>query len=183
MHKLSIQRGDLWVEHSHPPEYQTQITSGGTERLVAGVPAGDSIVIKRLTAELPAPFFLLYVLHTTRGEGEPGRYQSPEIDHAGLDRFLSSYGPLLSGDSRHDFWVYSPDIKATLVWDRHNLLYAYGPIDEFVQALRALGFNEGNPNVSFGHLHHYRQEFDADAKSLLAALPWVYSPLRPEDEQ
>lgn len=183
MHKLAIQRGDLWVEYSHPPEYRMEITSSGSDRIVAGVPAGDSVVIKRLTAELPAPFFLLYILHTPRGEGEPGRYQSQEIDHAGLDKFLSSYGAFLSGDARHDLWIYSPDIEATIVWDRHNLLYAYGPVDEFIQALRAMGFREGNPNVSFDHIHYYREEFDSDAKSLLSALPWAYSPLRPEDEQ
>jgi len=183
MYKLSFQRGDAWVEHSHPPEYREETLSGGTVRIVAGVPAGDSTVIRTLAAELPAPFFLLYVLHTPRGEGEPGRYQSPEMDHAQLDSFLAEYGALLSGDSRHDFWIYAPDVPATIVWDRHNLLYAYGPLDDFTRALRALGFREGDPNVAFDHIHHYRKEFDVAAASLLSALAWVHSPLRSQDEQ
>jgi hypothetical protein len=183
MYKLGHMRGDAWVEHSHPPEYKLVSLPSGTERIVAGIPAGDPVVIRYLAAALSEPFYLLYVLHTPRGAGEPGRYQSPELDRAALDRILRRYAGYLSKDARHDLWIAKPDGSATLVWDRHNLLYAYGPLDDFVAVLRALGFTPGDPNARFEHIHHYRQEFDADAEALLAEFDWTCSPLRPSDEQ
>ena len=183
MFKLSFLRGDATVEHSHPPTFKTAVTSSGTRRLVVGVPAGDRAVIQTLARELPEPLYLLYILHTPRGEGEAGRYQSPELNAAELSDFIALFGAFLSGDGRHDFWIYSRESDTTLVWDRHNMLYAYGPLEAFTQALRALGFHEGDPQIPFPHLHHYRKEFDADAAALLSHWNWVYSPLRPEDEQ
>jgi hypothetical protein len=33
------------------------------------------------------------------------------------------------------------------------------------------------------HTHYYRAEFDEDARRLIDALDWHFTPLRPEDEQ
>lgn len=183
MYKLSHLKGDIWVEHSYPPIFQLELTNGKPRRLRIGVPVGDPIVIRRLVSKISAPFLLLYILHTPRGEGESGRYQSSDLDYAELDAFLTRYGKFLSGDARHDLWIHSPDSNATVVWDRHNMAFAYGPLEQFTQELRSLGFQEGVPEVPAPHQHHYRQEFDTDAGSILSALNWMRTPLRPEDEQ
>ena len=62
-------------------------------------------------------------------------------------------------------------------------MFASGPIACFEQRLKAIGFNNGNPTTDFPHQHHYRQEYDADARALLQELDWNYSELRAEDEQ
>ena len=129
------------------------------------------------------PYLLLYILHTPRGEGEPGRYQSAELSATDLQALMARFGAYLSSDARFDLWAYSPSEDATVVWDRHNELYAYGPLARFSEELRALGFFSGSISTPAPHQHHYRQELDAPASELLAALEWSHSPLRPEDEQ
>jgi hypothetical protein len=96
---------------------------------------------------------------------------------------MAQFGAYLSSDARFDLWAYSPTERATVVWDRHNQLFAYGPLEKFTTQLKALGFYGGKADVPVPHQHHYRQEFDVQAAQLLAAVAWSYSPLRPEDEQ
>lgn len=182
MNKLSHEVAGAWVLHSYPPMFAIAST-GSTERMEVGVPGGDATVLKKLLECLSGPFFVLYVLHTPRGEGEPGRYQSPPLEAARLADFIDRHAAYLAGDARHDFWVHSPDDNATLVWDRHNMMFTYGPLDCFKAKLTALGFDEGVLPVLGTHQHHYRAEFDAIAGSILSALEWRLSPLRPEDVQ
>ena len=181
--KLSYQQSDEWVAHSHPATFRTEVTSAGSTRVVAGVPAGDPLTFQRLAESLEAPFMLLYVLHTPRGEGEAGRYQSPSLSLGEAQAFLEQHAAFLSGDARFDLWIHSPGENATVIWDRHNLIHAYGPTGRYVSTLKALGFEEGSPNLAFAHMHHYRQEFDNEAAAVLQAFAWRHSPLQAEDEQ
>lgn len=183
MHKLDWQPAEEWVPHSYPPIFTTETTSAQTPRFVAGVPGGDASVLLKLVERLTPPFFVLYVLHTPRGEGDPGRYQSPQLELGALQSFISRFAAFFAGDARFDLWIHSPSSKGTIVWDRHNLIYGYGPVERFSRALSSLGFSEGRPTVPGPHIHHYRQELDGDAKALLSAYSWQYSPLHPEDEQ
>lgn len=182
MHKLSYALADSWAPFSHRPVYSMS-SADSSARLVAGVPAGDSLPFATLVASLAPPYLLLYVLHTPRGEGAEGRYQSPAISLQEFQDFMGRFGAFLSADARFDIWAYSMEDKATIVWDRHNQIFAYGPIGQYVERLNALGFAAGDPSIPFPHRHHYRQEFDEDAKALLGSLPWSHSMLRPEDEQ
>lgn len=125
----------------------------------------------------------MYVLHTPRGEGEPGRYQSAEIGVEGFRAFMSRFGSYLAADARFDLWLHSPSENATLVWDRHNQLFAYGPLGRFATELLALGFAEGELPPLGAHQHHYRSECDAKATELLSFTAWQRTALRREDEQ
>jgi len=182
MHKLSHLVDAEWQEHSFPPLYELSF-AGDTQRLVAGAPGGQCEPFERLALCLKAPYYLLYVLHTPRGEGEPGRYQSAEIGAEEFRAFMSKFGSYLAADARFDLWLHSPSENATLVWDRHNQLFAYGPLVRFAAELRALGFAEGNLPPLNAHQHHYRSECDVIASELLAFTNWQRSALRPEDEQ
>jgi hypothetical protein len=182
MKKLSHFVEAEWREHSFPPLYASDVVRE-TPRLVAGIPSGRPEVFERLASCLAPPYFLLYVLHTPRGEGEPGRYQSTEISAGKFRSFMARFGTYLSNDARFDIWLHSPSENATLVWDRHNQLFAYGPLDRLAVELRALGFIEGRCEVPAPHQHHYRAEHDTDAAELLSWSSWRHSPLRPEDEQ
>jgi len=168
------------IPFSQPAVYTLKAKGNG---LIAGVPGGDVTIVRSLAALLQPPFHLLYVLHTTRGEAEPGRYQSPELERRQIEQFFDNFTDYLRSDSRFDIWVYAPRDQATLVWDRHDLLHAYGPVHEYERALLGLGFAPGKLSIDFSHIHHYRREYDSDAARLIAAFDWIYSPLRPEDEQ
>lgn len=181
--KLSTREDGVWVTHSPPATFRTEVMRGGGTRLVTAVPAGDAATFQSLAGSLEAPCMLLYVLHTPRGEGSAGRYQSPPLSSSELASFLTRYAAFLTDDARFDLWVHSPSEQATVVWDRHNLIYAYGPIERFVSTLTMRGFVEGDPGVHVEHMHHYREVFDRDAAAVLGALAWRHSPLQPSDEQ
>lgn len=183
MHKLSHQVAGEWVPHWYAPMFSIVAKGNASPKIVASVPGGDAITFERLVACMQPPYFLLYVLHTPRGEADPGRYQSPPVSIEQLRGFLKRFGGFLASDARFDIWAHSAADGATVVWDRHNLLFAYGLIEKFSSELRAIGFLNGVVDVSFSHQHHYRQEFDEQASAVLNAFEWSYSQLRAEDEQ
>ncbi|MBW8733505.1 MAG: hypothetical protein JF571_04195, partial [Asticcacaulis sp.] len=167
------------VEYVHSATFQ--YAHGG--RLIVGLPSGDTGIFSALVSTLTPPYILLYVLHTDRGQGETGRYDSPELSAGQFDDFINAYGPYLTGDGRFDLWARSHADDATIVWDRHNLIHAYGPVDRFRAILDAHGFSEGEVSAMGPHVHHYRPELDGYAQAILGEYQWRYTPLRPEDEQ
>ncbi len=183
MHKLHIRPppddGPAWI-HLRTFRFERM---GDSARITAGCPGGDAAIFHQVVACLAEPYLLLYVLHTPRGEQRAGRYESGELSAAEFAAFLMRFAGYLGGDSRFDLWVHAPEEDATIVWDRHDLVHAYGPLERVAGILGSLGFNEGEVDVPVPHIHHYRQEFDADAADLLASRTWSWGPLRPEDEQ
>lgn len=177
MYRLGHVINGEWVEHSHRPVFQLG------KRLVAGVPGGDPEVFAALVECLEPPYHLLYVLHTPRGEAQAGRYQSPLLSLEQVKGFVIRFNGFLRADARFDLWAHSPSENGTVVWDRHNQLFAYGPIEQFATRLASMGFSPGQPDVPAPHEHHYRAELDGLAKDVMAAFDWSHSPLRPQDEQ
>jgi hypothetical protein len=172
-----------WRAYSHPPIFSAVRTHSGQLKVLATAPGSDPLVFTTLSDRLTPPYFLLYILHTPRGEGEAGRYQSAEIDRAELHLFMREFANLLSTDGRFDLWLHSPSDGATIVWDRHDLIHAYGMIDAAAEALRGLGFAAGEPTIPAPHEHHFHAACDASARALLANRDWQYSVLREEDVQ
>lgn len=181
--KIALHGDDGDIPFSHPAVYQVSTTPSGIRRVIAGIPDGDAKVFSAIASCLEPPYFVLYVLHTPRGEGEPGRYQSPALSSEEFSEFVEKYADFLKADSRFDIWMHSPNSGGTVVWDRHNLLFAYGHLSSYEQALVELGFTQGTASVDFPHMHFYRAEFDDAAKSLLDYFAWGHKPLQPEDEQ
>jgi hypothetical protein len=182
MFKLGYFVKGEWSEYSHPPVFKRQLTSANTTRLDVGVPGGDVAVLGKLTGCMEPPYHILYVLVVPRGEGDAGRYQSPLVDRGQLASFLARYEAYLKSDGRFALWVHSQSSQATLVWDRHNLIYAYGPLACFEEALTSIGFTPGSLTIPTPHEHHYRQECDADAAAIMSHFGWRYSELRPGDD-
>lgn len=178
MEKISHEINGAWVDHSHTPVYERQ-----ENRISIAWPPEKIDLFVALLNLLQEPLHILYVLHTSRGEAEVGRYQSPALNKVEVSELIFEYASFFSKDSRFDLWFYSPTQKFTLVWDRHNLVYVYGPLDETEELVSKNGFNAGHPRINFDHQHHYRQEFDAASKSLLDKYHWVYSPLKASDVQ
>jgi hypothetical protein len=184
MRKLTLDVGGIEVDQSPPAVFERRVMSNRRPRIVASVADGRSSLFRLLTAVLPAPFYVLYILHTTRGEGEPGRYQSTELSREDLEAFLRKYEGFFSDDGRHDLWVYSPSSHQTLIWDRHNTLFAEGePLGDIADVLVSQEYHEGSFPTLGAHFHHYRPEYDGDAASLLNEFDWHWTSLREEDVQ
>jgi hypothetical protein len=71
-----------------------------------------------------------------------------------------------------------------LIYDRHNVIYAYGPLDAWRLALVADGLCEV-PMICFPspHSHHYHQSLDLKEDRLINYWDWHHTPLKNSDEE
>jgi len=151
------------------------------------IAAGDEQVrlIEALMEGMPEPFWLLYVLVMPRGEGQPGRYQASEpLTREQVRSLLERFRNLIELDGRHNIWLKSESGPALLVLDRHDLVYAYDLEDTSTDTLRKMGWIEVDISaieLPDPHAHHYHAMFDDEAKDILAATEWNWSPLREQD--
>jgi hypothetical protein len=157
----------------------------GPARLVIAPTSGYIALITRLASAMQGPFGLLYVLLIPRQGGEEGRYQSPSpLDFPKVETFLWQFQELFEKDSRQDIWVGSIDKSSLLVYDRHNVIYAYGPLEEFEKILTSAGLTKCDA-VRFPapHVHNYNVELDDQARELLSYCQWIRYPLQEMDHQ
>lgn len=169
--------------HIYENRFTIEQTTEAQERLCISAAADHSELLLALAEELDGPFYLLYLLHTPRGPHQAARYQSPPLEWAEVRRFLREFQPFLSQDGRHDLWLHAAGDDATVVWDRHNLLYAYGPLPHFEMLLEQRRFAAGPIDIPVPHAHHYYPAFDADEERILRFFDWQPSPLEEGDEQ
>ena len=157
--KLASQQGKQWLPHDYSKVYaHEKITSAPRLRLAAS--RDGTRLLRDLTQPLAEPFMLLYVLVVPRGGSEFGRYQSGELSRAELEVLFQQFGHFWDSDGWHNVWVRSSD-DGMLVYDRHNIIYAYGPLERFESALAELGYAiTSSLSLDFVHQHSYHQEFD-----------------------
>lgn len=155
----------------------------GPERLCIAPRSNQIELLEKLSEEFKGPFGVLYVLVVPRGSGAAGRYQhSVPMERTVLKSFLGRYRQFLELDSRHHLWVADVSSDDQLIYDRHNLIYAYGNLPHYEGVLRAEGLRERQVVVPAPHVHHYHSEFDEDERSILEEYEWIFSPLRPQDD-
>ena len=158
---------------------------GNSTRLVIGPSKGQvNLLIELSTDWLGHPWYLLYLLLVPRvSKREPARYQAEAFQSKHeLDNFLRSFQNFFECDGRHSIWIASGANDGQLVYDQHNVIYAYGPVDRYRLALLEKGFCEEEFDFPAPHFHGYREEFDADEDRLLSAGEWTTSPLQPGDD-
>jgi len=177
----------LVADAEQPFEYGNVFTREvvrGVERLRIALDNGHRGFIQTVASRLTGPFQLQYVLHTSRTDAQLGRYESPELNAEAVHGFLDRIGGFLSDDGRHDLWVRSHGDDATIVWDRHNLIFAYGPLDVFESALLKRGVRpSAPPSIPDPHVHHYHSELDGEEQAVMRAFDWNLKPLRESDVQ
>ncbi len=175
--------GELWLAHDYGKVYAIEKTTDGTKRLRIAVSYDGSRILRTLSQSLKEPFFLLYVLVVFRGGGKQGGYQSEELSQDALDALFARYSEFWDSDGRHSVWLRSEADRATLVYDRHNLIYAYGPLEQFEMILEALEYaRTPEVSLSFEHQHCYYAEFDAFDQELTTKFAGARSELHSRDE-
>jgi hypothetical protein len=180
--KMGTVRAGEDVAWSYEPSYARQVV-GGVERLVIAPGAAPVALLRELLPFLPEPIWVLYVLVTPRSDAPAGRYQSAtprtrEDVLAMLDRFEN----YLASDGRHNLWLAAPP-AGQLVFDRHDVIYAYGPIAEIVARLKEKEFAETDMiRVPVPHSHHFHEELDCEEHAMLAHWEWLHSELQETDD-
>jgi hypothetical protein len=180
--KFSHLINDEHVVHDYGNVYFQQPCGDGY-RLVIGPSTTQVNLLTELAGELEGnPWFVLYVLLVPRqGNREPGRYESVPFESLeSLSQFLQDFGVFFESDGRHHVWIGSAD--GLLVYDQHNVIFAYGPLDKFEAILRSHSFRESEFWFPSPHGHSYLPENDAEEERLMNAMNWSYSPLQTGDE-
>jgi hypothetical protein len=176
-----------WIPNEHrsyeyPDTFAVEKTSG-PERLVIAPSANHVSILIDLLQVMSEAFGILYVLVVPRGENEPGRYQtSNPVSREQAEEFLKRFREFFENDGRHDIWVASMSSPDQLVYDRHNVIYAYGSLPEFEKVLSGRGLtNVESVRFPSPHTHNYHAAFDQDEQDVLRHWDWRRSPLHESD--
>jgi len=165
----------------YPHVYQVE-SREDQRRLVVGPAGRHCQLAAQLAACLPEPLKLLYVLVVPGNNDSDGaRYESPVLSRAEVEAFLQDHERFLQSDGRHHLWLSNPR-TGTVVYDRHEILYAYGPIEEYLKVLHAWGVVAGEIMIPAPHWHLYHREFDAEEAAVVGRWRWLKKPLRDQDE-
>jgi hypothetical protein len=140
-------------------------------------------LLLKLAENLTSPFYILYVLVVSRLDNEHGRYQSPLIETKDkLKDFLTEYKEYFETDGRHHIWICTIDNSGTLIYDQHNVIFAYGQLDTYISILKSEGFKEQEFSFPAPHAHAYNQSNDKFEESILQHWDWNHFPLADGDE-
>jgi hypothetical protein len=153
-----------------------------TNSIKIGASNNQIDLILKLVDNLEPPYYVLYVLDLSRLDNELGRYQSPEFEtRQELQQFLLEFKEFFETDGRHHIWIGTTNNSGLLVYDQHNVIFAYGPIDKYKLTLKNIGFKEQSFSFPIPHCHNYHDDNDKYEKSILDYYDWVLYPLNDND--
>jgi len=162
--------------------YFIEKMSGGTERLTIAPSQKQIDLICSLLSEMEGPYGFLYIMVVSRSEYEPARYQLEQsLDLRQVSELLRDFQDFFEQDGRCTLFLGSHCDGAQIIYDRHNIIYAYGNLDAYRRVLRERGFLDEKVIVPAPHKHYYHKEFDEDEKRLFAMGNWFKSPLHDTD--
>jgi hypothetical protein len=173
-------RGEGIVEFRYDDVFEPQLEREPQRLLIA--PGGRHVdLLMRLSREMPPPYSILYILVAPRSGARAGRYMLGGQSDSTLNELLETNREYLEGDARHHIWIGSESDGSLLVYDQHNVIYAYGQIDQFSAILRACGMHAGRVQFPYPHTHHFRSTLDHFEADLLRRYPWQWNLLEEED--
>jgi hypothetical protein len=180
--KVGIHRrheGIVEYRYGHTFEKQSPDT---IPRLLVAPSQGQIRILREMLQQMPENLSLMYVLLAPQTRHLAGRYISGPLQRSEVDGILLAFGEFFEGDARHNLWIISNDGSAMLVYDQHNVIYAYGPLEAFREVLERHGLAESETEFPYPHTHHFRSGFDGFEDRLLSEFDWTRSDLLPEDE-
>lgn len=171
---------EVEIPHVWGNLYEKQQTTG-PQRLCIAAAGGFADLMLRMVMLTGGPCKLLYILHTARWGSETLRYESPALDLQQVTEFFEQFSEYLENDGRHEIWIHSRPQESNIVYDMHNLIYAYGPLDTFENLLLESGFREDKIEMPVPHTHHYNPEYDKYEDMVVKYYDWIKSPLHEDD--
>jgi hypothetical protein len=182
MYKLGTITNGKDVPFIYPGVWAIERTTG-PDRMILAPERGHIDLMLECAASWSSTCSVLYVLLLSRLGNETGRYQCPEpLSRDELDRFVNIYRAFLEFDGRHHFWISSVTGIGTLVYDQHNVIYAYGALELYRPILERHGLREV-PQVRFpkSHTHEYNEANDVWEERIMNHWNWRKSPLQKND--
>ena len=140
-------------------------------------------LLTKLLESLKPPYYVLYVLVTSRTEKEIGRYQSPLFENKDdLISFLRLYEDYFETDGRHHIWIGTTDNSGLIVYDQHNVVFGYGPLALFEKTIiEEFNYKQKEFEFPAPHCHSFHPENDIYEESLINYFDWDIFPLQAQD--
>jgi hypothetical protein len=135
--------------------------------LLVGGGSTPFALFRSLSTALVEPLYILVALLVPRATGEGGRYESVVKDHTEVAAFLDEFETFFSTDPRAQVWVGQSDGGALLVFDEHDLIYAYGALDRFERVLTKQAVPRGRPTIPAPHVHPFDPRNDEYERRLV----------------
>lgn len=173
--------------HDTPHVYQDtyeRSTTTGPDRLVIAPASNHVELLCLLLGLMPGPFRFLYILVVSRTLTPEGRYElDQDLSREEMTTLLMEHREFFEADGRHTLFIGSQADNAMLVYDRHNVIYAYGDLDKYSQLLVQSGFRSEDVRFPVPHAHHYHDEMDDEETRLLRGRSWIQYPLKESDRE
>lgn len=162
-----------FLQHEYP-----NVFSREERRLVVAPRSQHVNLLSSLIEQIEPPYRIRYVLQVASAGFAAGRYDLEDpLSKEDLAQFLRRFQPFLENDGRHHFWVRSLDGQSAVVYDQHDLLYAYGTLEAYESVCVREGLAPGTIEVPFPHAHAFIDEHDQDLRELLSEWQWTRSEL------
>lgn len=167
-----VQRCHQWPAHYHWQHLEE------VSRLRVAIPGDPIQLIFDLISLCKEPYGVLHVISPAL-RGESGRYQLKSwLGVDDLSRYLQHYGAFLTQDGRQETWIRGED--GQLIYDNHETLFLYGPLEAFEDILLQKGFTQAEFSIG-PHRHNYHSEFDEDEAAITLSDDYAYWPLNDGD--
>lgn len=168
--KLIVVRDGLNSAHLLPNLFFTE-----ADRLIIGTSCSRVDLMLELAKPLSESFVFCYEVRSERGGFELGAYQSDALSFAELSNILCEFKGLIERDARHHTYIFPQGVSALIVYDEHDLLYAYGDLDSYRNFLIGKGFVEDFFELPFPHIHAYMDEMDEQETQLMKSHCWTFA--------
>ncbi|MHC4644971.1 MAG: hypothetical protein ACYTBJ_05700 [Planctomycetota bacterium] len=181
MFKIGTAYGPDDVEFRYSNIYQRQDYPQWS-RIAIGAQTDHVSLMLEIAKSWAGPYGVLYVLVLSRMDHAHARYQAPRpCDYEQLESFASRFRPYLEKDARHNLWIMDVNSPFQLVYDRHNIIYAYGDQTSVISLLTQDGFIEAQVKIPSPHTHYYHPEFDDAEDDIITYWDWKPFPLQDTD--
>lgn len=169
------------VSYQYDDIFQSEQIADAKRLKIAAKGNHVDLLIK-LLEQFPEPFRILYILRIPHSKIEAARYQSQNpLNKKEIVTFLKNFSEFFESDARADIWIKAYSDPSMLVYEHHNLIFAYGDISSIGETLRTCGLTEGHIELPFPHDHHYNPELDHYEIGIMKVWDWIKTPLMPED--
>jgi hypothetical protein len=162
--------------------FREPLSSG--DRLVIG-PYDRHVELMLALAETwpTQQYYVLYVLLVSHSGAGEGRYQSPPItSFEDLQAFFYTFDSFFESDGRHHVWIGSTANEGLLVYDQHNVIFAYGDVSSYEAVLASRDFTEREFWFPAPHCHSFPPPNVQQEEEVLSYFTWEKFPLQDGDE-
>jgi hypothetical protein len=182
VYKFGTQKNDGRLRHYYGNLFKHEVYPEWS-RVTIGPRAGHVSLMLEIARAWSGPYGILYVLKVSRCNHKAARYQSPSpCSFEELERFARYFESYFEGDGRHHLWFSDVNSGSQLVYDNHDLVYAYGNDEQVISLLKARGYTEGGPDIPSPHIHCYNQQFDDREDEIMDYFEWIEFPLQDEHD-